>query len=79
MKTFQVYLDLFYEIDTTDQNNSCKAEASSLLTLGLTTVSYDSDSLKKIGFDIILSIIDLLSQVSDAVKDDEDEEEDQKF
>ena len=42
-------------------------------------MSYDSDGLKKIGFDIILSIIDLLSQVSDAVKDDEDEEEEQKF
>ena len=38
-----------------------KTEAASLLNLAFSTVGYDSDSLKKVGFNLILSIVDLLS------------------
>ena len=55
--------------------DKCKSEASLLLNLAFTTVGYDSDNMKSIGFDLIISVIDLLSQVTDRVQDDMDDEE----
>lgn len=75
MSAFQTYVDLYFEVDTS--SDSYKTEASSLLNLAFATVGHDSDNLKKVGFDLILSIVDLLSQTIDRVQDDADEEEDE--
>ena len=53
-----------------------KAEASALLNLGFSTANYDDEQLKQIGFDLTLTMIDLMSQVTDRVQDDADEDED---
>ena len=76
MSAFQNYVDLYFEVDTSDESRY-KTEASSLLNLAFSTVGHDSDSLKKVGFDLILSIVDLLSQVIDRVQDDADDEEEE--
>ena len=51
----------------TSEEASYKAEASSLLNLAFSTVSHETDSLKAIGFDLILSVVDLLSQIADKI------------
>ena len=79
MKTFQTYVHLFYQLDTTAEQSVYKAEAGSLLNLGFTTVSYDDEQLKKIGFDLVLSVIDILSQVIDRVQDDADDDDEDQF
>ena len=65
ISAFQTYVDLYFEVDISKE--SYKTEASSLLNLAFSTVGHDSDSLKNVGFDLILSIVDLLSQTIDRV------------
>ena len=60
MSAFQTYVDLFFEVDMSDQMK-CKTEAGTLLNLAFTTVSHDDENLKCVGFDLILSVVDLLS------------------
>ena len=76
MSAFQNYVDLYFEVDTSDESRY-KTEAGSLLNLAFSTVGHDADSLKKVGFDLILSVVDLLSQVIDRVQDDADDEEEE--
>lgn len=73
METFQVFTELFFKVDTSDPN--LKTMAGLLLNLGFSTVSHDSNNLKKIGFDLIISVVDLLSQCIDVVQDDDDDED----
>ena len=77
MRAFQQYVELFYLIDTTREQHVYKTEAGSLLNLGFTTVSHEDSGLKLVGFDLILSVINVLSQITDRVQDDMDEEEDE--
>ena len=76
MSAFQIYVELYFKVDTSEEA-SYKAEASSLLNLAFSTVSHETDSLKAIGFDLILSVVDLLSQIADKIQDDADDDEDE--
>lgn len=76
MKAFHSYVELFFSLDPTRDQSVNKAEASLLLNLGFSTVSHDDVRLKQVGFDQVLTMIDLLSQVTDRVQDDADDEDD---
>ena len=47
------------------------------MNLGFSTVGYDDFELKRIGFDLILSMVQILSQVIDRVQDDADDDEEE--
>ena len=74
METFKNYCELFCTVDTQNRTD-IKSHASTLISLAFATLSQDSTNLKKVGFSLIICLVDLFSQSIEKIRDDEDEEE----